>query len=320
MSVTILAVDPRWRDPIRLALMREYLPEGFELVIPASFDHATLLREAHTASVLLTGQAPLTAAMIAAAPHLRLIGKIGTGVDSIDLAAATAAGIPVAHAPGWMRATSVAEHVFLLMLTLARRPWLWHGSGTARLHVPLEGSSLGIIGLGAIGQRVARRAASFDMTILAYTRTPGTFHPDGFHVEEVSTLPDLLSRADFVVLTLPLTPATRGLIGAPELACMRSSAMLINVSRGRHVVTDALVEALQTERIAGAGLDVTDPEPLPTDHVLRTFPNVILSPHVAGQSESVQRQSVKLLCDSIRLAVHGERVPSLANPEVYQRA
>jgi phosphoglycerate dehydrogenase-like enzyme len=318
MTVKILAVDPRWQDPIRLAFMRDYLTEGFELVIPESFDHATLLREAETASALLTGQAPITSEMMAVAPHLRLVGKIGTGVDSIDIAAATAAGIPVAHSPGWMRATPVAEHVFMLMLTLARRPWLWRSSGNSPLHLPLEGSTLGIVGLGAIGQRVARRAASFDMTILAYTRTPGKFHPDGFIVEEVDALADLLSRADFVVLTVPLTPATRGLIGAPELALMRSSAVLINVARGPHVVTEELVEALHARQIAGAGLDVTDPEPLPEGHVLRSFPNVVLSPHVAAQSESVQRQSVKLLCESIRLAVHGERVQALVNPEMYQ--
>ena len=113
MTVKILAVDPRWRDPIRLAFMRQYLAEGFELVIPETFDEATLLRQATTAQALITGQAPLTAAMMAAAPQLRIVGKIGTGVDSIDVAAATAAGIPVAHAPNWMRATPVAEHVIL---------------------------------------------------------------------------------------------------------------------------------------------------------------------------------------------------------------
>lgn len=319
MAVKILTVDPRWCDPVRLAFMREYLAEGFELVIPDSFDLDTLRREAKTASALLTGQDPITAEMMQAAPALRVVGKIGTGVDSIDVEAATAAGLPVAHSPGWMRATPVAEHACTLMLMLARRPWLWSGGGSTPLHLPLEGSTLGIVGLGAIGQRLARRAASFDMTVLAYTRTRGKFQPEGFAVEEVNTLADLLPRSDFVVLTLPLTPDTQGLIGAPELAFMRPTSMLINVSRGRHVVTEALVEALQGGQIAGAGLDVTHPEPLPEDHVLRTLPNVILSPHIAAQSESVQRQSVKLLCESIRLAVNGEQVQSLVNPEIYDQ-
>ncbi len=317
MTIKILAVDPRWRNPARLAFMREYLAEGFELIIPESFDLDTLLEEAKTASALLTGQDPLTAEMMQAARNLRVVGKIGTGVDSIDVAAATAAGIPVAHSPGWMRATPVAEHAIMLMLMLARRPWLWHGDGSIPLHLPLEDATLGIVGLGAIGQRLARRAASFDMTILAHTRTRGKFQPKGFTVKEVDRLPDLLSQADFVALTLPLTPDTHGIIGSQELTIMRSSAFLINVSRGRHVVTEALVEALQSGQIAGAGLDVTHPEPLPKDHVLRTLSNVILSPHIAAQSESVQRQSVKLLCESIRLAVNGEPVQSLVNPEIY---
>lgn len=317
MTAKILAVDPRWKDPSRIAFMREYLDPDFELVIPDSFDREHLLQHAKTASAMLTGQEPLTAEMMAAAPNLRVIGKVGTGVDSIDIAAATAAGIPVAHSPGWMRATPVAEHVFTLLLMLARRPWLWHRQEGPPLHLAVQGATLGIVGLGAIGQRVARRAAAFEMTILACTRTPGKFKPDGFTVEETATLDDLLARSDYVVLCLPLTPETHGLIGNKALATMKPSAFLINVARGRHVVTDDLVTALQDGQIAGAGLDVTDPEPLPATHPLWALPNVVISPHHAAQSESVQRESVKLLCESIRLALTGERIRSLVNPEIY---
>lgn len=318
MTVKVLAVDPRWKDPSRIAFMREYLDPGFELVIPASFDREHLLQHARAASAMLASQDPLTAEMIAAAPNLRVIGKVGTGVDSIDIAAATAAGIPVAHSPGWMRATPVAEHVFTLLLMLARRPWLWRQPERPPLHLAVQGATLGIIGLGAIGQRVARRAAAFEMTVLAYTRTRGKFKPDGFTVEECATLDDLLARSDYVVLCLPLAPETHGLIGSEALATMKPSAFLINVARGRHVVTDDLVTALQNGQIAGAGLDVTDPEPLPATHPLWALTNVIISPHHAAQSESVQRESIKLLCESIRLAINGERVRSLVNPEIYR--
>lgn len=317
MTVKVLAIDPRWQHPARIAFMRAYLPDGCTLVIPDSFEPERLLHEAKTARVLLGGQVPLQADLMAAAPNLCLIGKLGTGVDSIDVTAATAAGIPVAHAPGWLRATPVAEHVFTLMLMLCRRPWLWPGQENLPLHVALEGATLGIVGLGNIGQRVARRAAAFDMTIVAYTRTRGTFRPEGFTVEETASLDALLPRADYVVLSLPLTPETQGMIGTRELGLMQSSAFLINVSRGKHVVTDDLVAALQAGHLAGAGLDVTDPEPLPAAHPLRTLPNVVLSPHVAGQSERVQRESCKLLCDSIRLALNGERVQAIVNPQIY---
>ncbi len=269
------------------------------------------------ARVLLGGQVPLGAELMAATPNLCLIGKLGTGIDSIDITAATAAGIPVAHSPGWLRATPVAEHVFTLLFMLCRRPWLWQGQEALPLHLPLEGATLGIVGLGNIGQRIAQRAAAFDMTVVAYTRTRGAFQPEGFTVHETETLDALLAHADYVVLSLPLLPETHGMIGAQQLAGMKPSAFLINVSRGKHVVTDDLVAALQAGHPAGAGLDVTDPEPLPAAHPLRTLPNVVLSPHVAAQSEWVQRESCKLLCDSIRLAINGERVQAIINPQIY---
>ncbi|ETW95995.1 MAG: hypothetical protein ETSY1_28355 [Candidatus Entotheonella factor] len=313
----ILAIDPRWQHPDRIAFMREYLPDGCELVIPGSFEPEHLRQEARTARVLLGGQVPLTAELMAAAPNVCLIGKLGTGVDSIDVAAATAAGLPVAHAPGWLRATPVAEHAFTLLLMLCRRPWLWQSVEALPLHAPLEGATLGIVGLGNIGQRVAQRAAAFGMTLMAYTRTRGKFQPQGFTVQETETLDTLLAHADFVVLSLPLNPETAGIMSARELTLMKPSAFLINVSRGRHVVTDDLVAALQAGHLAGAGLDVTDPEPLPTAHPLRTLPNVVLSPHVAGQSEQVQRESCRVLCTSIAQALSGERVQAIVNPQIY---
>ena len=297
--------------------MHEYLPVDCELVIPDSFEPEYIRREVQTARVILGGQVPLTAELIATAPNLCLIGKLGTGVDGIDIPAATAAGLPVAHAPGWLRASPVAEHVFTLLFMLCRHPWLWTSGEALPLHLPLEGATLGIVGLGNIGQRVAQRAAAFGMTLMAYTRTPGKFQPQGFTVQEVHSLDVLLCQADYVVLSLPLTPETEGIISAREFALMKPSALLINVSRGRHVVTNDLVAALQSGHLAGAGLDVTDPEPLPVGHPLRTLPNVVLSPHVAGQSEHVQRESCKVLCTSIRQALNGERVQAIVNPQIY---
>ena len=317
MAHRVLVVDPRFKQTERRRFLSEYLPEGFELVVPDSFEREALLREAKTASAIVTGFEPITAEMMAAAPNLRVVGKAGTGVDSIDVAAATAKGIPVAHAPGWMRAVPVAEHAFALMLMVARRPWLWPAR-ERRLHVQLAGSALGIVGLGNIGQAVAKRGAAFEMKILALTRTRGKFRPQGFEVEETETLEELLPQADFLVLALPLTPKSRGLIGRREFARMKKTAFLINVARGGHVVTEDLITALREGRIAGAGLDVADPDPLPEDHPLREMPNVVISPHVAALTEGVQRTSYQLLCESIRRAVAGERVQSLANPEVYR--
>lgn len=316
MTHKVLAVDERFAAPLRIRFVQEFIHEGFELVVPPSFDHGALVERAREASAIITAMKPITAEMINANPGLKAVGKAGTGVDSIDLAAASARKIPVVNAPGALRGVPVAEHAIALMLMLARRAWLWPTS-ERRLHVQLQGATLGVVGLGNIGRGVARRAAGFEMNVLAYTRTRGKFRPEGFAVEEAASLEEMLPRVDFLVLALPLNPETEGIIGAKELALMKETAFLVNVSRGRHVVTEALTEALREGRIAGAGLDVTEPEPLPGDHPLRAMPNVVLSPHIAAQTVQVQRESYRLLFDNIARAVRGERVTSLANPEIY---
>ncbi len=317
MTYKVVAVDPRWKHPSRQKFMRDHLADELELVIPESFETGALLRTLESADALVTGLGPITEEMMKAAPNLRVVGKAGTGVDSIDVEAATSMKIPVAHSPGWMRATPVAEHALTLMLQLARKPWLWRGDERPPLHIQLAGATVGIIGLGNIGQRIAKRCAAFEMEILAYTRTRGKFQPEGFTLDETGSLETLLPRSDFVVLTLPLNSETQGVIGANELSAMKNSAFLINVSRGGHVVTDSLVDALGNGEIAGAGLDVVEPDPLPDDHPLWEMENVEMSPHCAAQTENVQRESYTLLCESIRLAVTGERVESLVNPEIY---
>lgn len=316
MAHKILAVDPRFKRPDRQAQIKEFLPPGFELAVPPDFNRATLLREARDAVAIISAMQPIDAELMDAAPSLRVVGKAGTGVDSIDVAAASARKIPVANSPGPLRSTPVAEHAMTLMLMLARRPWLWK-TAERKLHTQMESSTAGIVGLGNIGRGVAKRAAAFDMRVLAHTRTRGKFRPEGFEVAETATLEELLPQADFLVLTLPLTPESRGLISRKELALMKPSAVLVNVSRGPHVVTQDLVDALREGRLAGAGLDVTDPEPLPEGHPLWGMPNVVLSPHIAAHTEGVQRASYRLLFDSIRRAVNGERVESLANPQIY---
>ena len=318
MTHRVLSVDERTKtQPARRAFMEEYLHAGYAFVEPESFDDAALLEAAAGACALTTGFAPITREMIEAGSGIKVVGKVGTGVDNIDVAAATELGIPVANAPGWMRCIPVAEHAMALTLIMARRPWLWP-VGERKLHVQLQGAVLGIVGLGNIGGALARRAAAFEMEICAYTRTRGKFRPDGFEVEEVETLHELLVRADFVALTLPLTPENQGMIGEKEFDLMKETACLINVSRGPHVDTDALADAVREGKIAGAGLDVVEPDPLPGDHPLHGFPNVVMSPHNAAQTESVQRESYKLLCDNIKRAVEGEKVTSLANPEIYE--
>jgi D-3-phosphoglycerate dehydrogenase len=311
----VLTVDPRYADSNRRALVSECLGEGYELVIPASYEPEALKKEAATAAAIITAYRPLTAELMAAAPRLRVVGKAGTGVDSIDVRAATARGLPVTNVPGALRASSMAEHVFTFMLILSRHPWLWESKPVP--HVALEGAVLGIVGLGEIGKAVAGRASAFGMKIIAHTRTGGKFRPEGYSVEETASLEALLPRADYLVLCVPLSPETDSLIGEKELARMKTSAFLINVARGRVVDTDALVKALGEGHIAGAGLDVTDPEPLPGNHPLRGFPNAVVSPHIGALNDRIQRTAIELMCRNIRLAVEGERPEFIVNPEIF---
>jgi glyoxylate reductase len=317
MGHRVLHVDERMLDPGKQQMLRECLHKGYELVIPEAFDTETILREAKTARVMLTSFAPLTGEMMRAAPDLYAVGRAGTGMDSVDVATATALKIPAMNTPGAVRADPIAEHALTFMLMLSRRPWLWKLGRTTIQHNELKGATLGIVGLGNIGQGVARRCAPFGMNILAHTRTRGKFKPEGFAVEEVETLEELLPRADYLVLSMPLTEENRGLFGEKELEMMRDSAFLINVGRGGHVNSDALAKTLAGDKLGGAGLDVTEPEPLPEGHPLLDMPNVLISPHNSTHSAGVQRRSVQFLCDNIRRAVEGERVTSLVNPEVY---
>ena len=315
MAHRVLAISERFGQTNRQELFGEFLHEGYELFVPESINEETILREAASAKVIITGFDPITEELIRAAPELCAVGRMGTGVDMIDIPAATRAGIPVLNSPGSMRSDAIAEHAVMFMLMLSRRPWFW--GKTALNHNELMGATLGIAGLGNIGRAVAQRCAGFGMEIIAHTRTRGKFQPEGFSVEETDTLEALLPRADYLLIALPLTEETRGLIGAKEFGLMKDTAFLINVARGAQVITEDLVAALREGKLAGAGLDVTEPEPLPEGHPLLGFPNALISPHNSSHSDGVMRWSCQLLCDNIRRAVEGERVTSLANPEVY---
>ncbi len=252
---------------------------------------------------------PLDAALIEASPELRAIANYGVGTDNVDLDAATARGIPVGNTPDVLTETT-AELAFALMLAAARRVveadrfvregrWVdWRPD--LLLGRDLHGATLGIVGYGRIGRAVARRAEGFGMEVL-----------HGVPLEE------LLERSDFVSLHAPLKPETVGLIGAEELRRMKETAILVNTARGPMVDTRALAEALEDGRIAGAALDVTDPEPLPADHPLLGAPNLVIAPHIGSASHRTREAMADMSVDNLLAALAGERMPHCANPEVY---
>ncbi len=246
----------------------------------------------------------------------RMIHQFGVGLEGVDIGAATERGIYVANVPGSIamsNALSVAEHAIFLMLALARNYPKAHENLQAGVWgqpqgLGLRGKTVCILGMGNIGKALARRLRSFEMTILGIKRDPASGVEPDLGLEFLGSpadLPAVLPRADFVVLCLPLTPETRSTIGARELAAMKNSAYLVNVGRGAVVDHDALVEALASGQIAGAGLDVFWEEPVdPTDPVFQH--NVIATPHVAGVTDTSYDEIAKGLADNVERLRSGQ--------------
>ncbi|MGZ8601616.1 MAG: NAD(P)-dependent oxidoreductase [Actinomycetota bacterium] len=284
-----------------------------DVVIPPAFALDDLKPSLGSAEGILTAHGLVTEEMMALAPGLRLIAKPGAGVDNIDVAAAATRGITVTNVRG-VRGRSVAEHALFMMTYLARHGWMrddpaWQGTTS----VQMGGKTLGIAGLGEIGGHLARFGHGLGMEVIVHTRTPGPDRVSGVPVSFVER-PALVERADFLVLCLPLTDETHHMIERTTLASMKDDAHLINVSRGPVVASDDLVAALSDRRLAGVGLDVTDPEPLPPDHELRSFPRVLISPHNAGRTFESQAEALGRMRENVRLVLAGQPPIDLVTP------
>ena len=258
--------------------------------------------------------------------NLKIITNYATGYDNIDLKYATKKRIPVANVTSILSADAVAEHTFALMFTLAKRiveadqyvragkyhfwqPLLLEGT-------ELTGKILGIVGLGRIGSGVAERAHAMGMRLIYYDVIANAKFERHYHAKR-ATLPQLLQRADFVTLHVPLLPTTHHLIGKKELSLMKKTAYLINTARGPVIDEQALVHALQQKQLAGAGLDVYEHEPQLTKGLLK-LPNVVLTPHTASSTVESRNEMAVDAARNIITALAGQRPPMLLNPQVYE--
>jgi phosphoglycerate dehydrogenase-like enzyme len=299
---------------------------GFELIGHHELDNtrneALLADSLDGAWATIAGSEAYTRSVLENAPSLRVIARFGVGYDGIDVPAATEQGVVILTAPG-ANAESVADFTLTLMLACLRRlAAVDHAvrSGDwreTRLASDLASATVGIVGLGRIGREVAKRLTGFGCRILAVEPEPDVDFCARLGIE-LAALEETLPEVDVLTLHVPLTVETRQLIGARELAAMRPEAVIVNTCRGGVVDEAALIDALDSGRIAGAGLDVFEEEPLPVDHPLSRLPNVILSGHAA----TFTRLSVQRIADAIvasLLAFHGGKLPSgCVNPEALQ--
>ncbi len=295
-------------------------PLGCQVVGKKTHSEAELVELVADADCVITQFAPVNGRVIAAMQRARAIVRYGIGVDNVDLAAAAAQGIPVCNVPDYC-IDEVADHTLALLLALTRRivantnyirSGKWGSAAPLTALHALKQLSVGIVGFGRIGREVASRLVAFKSPIMVFDpQVPADqIRSAGYKPAELS---QLLETADVVSLHCPSTASTRGMINAARLARFKPGALLINVARGDLVDTQALVDALQSGKLAGAGLDVSNPEPIPAEHPLRTLDNVVFTAHIASASVPAVSRLRHAVANTAALAVQGKTLPNVVN-------
>ncbi|AZH25340.1 hydroxyacid dehydrogenase [Haloplanus aerogenes] len=293
----------------------EAVDDRLDLTVGVESDEAAVIDALDGKEVLLTtSRLPITGDVLASATDLEVVGKIGTGIDNVDLDAATDLGVGVTYTPG-LNAAAVAEYTLGLAIAVSRdvvrNDHLLEAGGwrdETALSTTVNGKTVGIVGFGDIGSRVAAFFSGLNMDILAYD--PYVFEEDtDVTGAKLTTLDDLLARSDIVTVNAELTEETRGMIDADAFARMQESAILINTARGPIVSESALRDALEAGEIAGAGLDVFETEPLPADSPLHDFDNVVATPHVAATTTETRVDSIRTLVDNVFGMLGGSGAP-----------
>lgn len=306
------------RDATDMRLWEDPLPPS-----PDALD--ALLSDADGALTLLTDT--IDAPLLNRHRQLRVVSNFAVGYDNVDLDAATERGVAVCNTPGVLTETT-AEMAFTLMMAAARRVsegvdyvragnWKTWGP-TLLLGQNVVGATLGIVGFGRIGRELARMASGFNMKVLVFDTFVDPNAAEEFGVTYVS-LGDLLRESDFVSLHMTLSDETQQMIGADELQLMKPTAVLVNAARGPVIDTDALVTALREGEIFAAGLDVTDPEPLPADHPLVSLPNCIVVPHIASATVATRDRMAALAARNLLAVLNGDTPEAIVNPKALER-
>jgi phosphoglycerate dehydrogenase-like enzyme len=309
-----------------LSMARGMVPDGFDVQVVSSEGPGFLESMADAEYFMGFARGQLDEQFYRAAPRLKLVQLISAGYDRLDIEAARRAGVPIAN-NGGANAVAVAEATLMLMLAVSKRLAWQHANviggrwrvgdfAETRLY-ELAGKTLGIVGLGTIGKKVARRARAFDMQILYYDIVRLSEDQEDALGVRFGLFQELLRAADVVSLHVPLNRTTRGLMGAHEFGLMKPSATLINTCRGPVVDEDALYKALTTAQIAGAGLDVMMEEPPPPNHPLFALDSVVITPHTAGPTWENWPRAFRNAFDNIQRVAAG-RPPMWVIPELRE--
>jgi D-3-phosphoglycerate dehydrogenase len=296
-----------------------------DLVVPADGTLEAFVAEARDADALIHEHLFLTAPLIDALARCRIISHHGKGVDNIAVDRATGCGIIVANVLD-ASVHEVSEHVFALLLAVRRKLLAYDtGAKAGRWHVAvgepvrrLHGSTLGLVGFGNLARHVAVKARAFGMNVVAYARHPTSALEQQYGVK-FRSLDDVMSTSDAISVHLPLTPETQRIVSRDLIDRMRPDAVIVNISRGGLLDENALVEALRSGRIAGAGLDVLVEEPPPTDHPILGLPNVVITPHCAWYSEEGRDDVERRTAREVARVLAGGRPVSWVNPDVGPR-
>jgi glyoxylate reductase len=296
----------------------DMLPEHYRVI---SFDEASRESPAddirQIQGIVCYGHPTVDGPLLDRLPLVKVVSNHGVGVDHIDVAAARGRNVAVGNTPGCLDA-STADMTMALILSIARNvvvgdtyarsPEFLHYDPSILIGQEVTGSTLGIIGMGRIGEKVAQRAAGFDMRVIYHNRNRKPECEQRLGVTYVER-DELLSTSDFVSLNCPLTPETTGLIGARAFAQMQRSAILINMARGPVVDSAALYDALQSGTITAAAIDVTEPEPLPRDDPLLGLPNLIITPHLGSASNRTRQRMMEMTVDNLNAGIAGGPLP-----------
>ena len=306
------------------------LETGARVVVCTDETEAGLVAVAAEAQGILFRAKPrCTESLMAACKHLTVVGRHGVGLDTVDIPAATRLGVAVVHAPG-SNSQAVAEHALMMMLVCVKKTlhqdkltrasdWGAKQGSANTAHTELDGKTLGIVGIGNIGRRVAKFCGAIGMTVLAYDKYVPADEIRRRGAEPVESLEALLPRVDVLTCHTPLTPETRHMINGTTLGLMKRGAIYVNTSRGGVQEERALFEALTRGQLGAAGIDVFEEEPCPVDNPLLNLDNVVLSTHMAGVTrEATARAAVQVTSEMLRV-LRGERPHVLVNPEVGPR-